>query len=29
MGNDTLEGLLDVPLHQAAWRFWRERGYLD
>ncbi|MFC1868847.1 TAXI family TRAP transporter solute-binding subunit [Thermodesulfobacteriota bacterium] len=25
---DTKEGPLDVPLHRAAERFWRERGYL-
>jgi TRAP-type uncharacterized transport system substrate-binding protein len=25
---DTPEGPLDVPLHPAAERFWRERGYL-
>lgn len=25
---DTKEGPLDVPLHPAAERFWRERGYL-
>jgi TRAP-type uncharacterized transport system substrate-binding protein len=25
---DTVEGPLDVPLHAAAERFWRQRGYL-
>jgi hypothetical protein len=25
---DTPEGPLDVPLHPAAERFWRDRGYL-
>jgi len=28
MCRDTPEGPLDVPLHAAAERFWRERGYL-
>ncbi len=28
MCRDTPEGPLDVPLHPAAERFWRERGYL-
>ena len=28
MVQDTPEGPLDVPLHPAAERFWRERGYL-
>jgi len=25
---DTPEGHLEVPLHPAAERFWRERGYI-
>jgi TRAP-type uncharacterized transport system substrate-binding protein len=29
MCRDTPEGPLDVPLHPAAERFWRERGYLS
>jgi hypothetical protein len=29
MCRDTLDGPLDVPLHSAAERFWRERGYLS
>jgi TRAP-type uncharacterized transport system substrate-binding protein len=29
MVRDTPEGCLEVPLHPAAERFWRERGYLD
>jgi len=29
MVNDSPEGHLEVPLHPAAARFWRERGYLD
>ena len=28
MVRDTAEGHLEVPLHPAAERFWRERGYL-
>ncbi len=28
MGRDTPEGPLDIPLHPAAERFWREKGYL-
>ena len=28
MCRDTLEGPLTIPLHPAAERFWRERGYL-
>ena len=28
MVRDTPEGLLEVPLHPAAEKFWRERGYL-
>jgi TRAP-type uncharacterized transport system substrate-binding protein len=28
MVRDTAEGRLEVPLHPAAERFWRERGYL-
>jgi TRAP-type uncharacterized transport system substrate-binding protein len=28
MVHDTPEGHLEVPLHRAAERFWRERGYL-
>ena len=28
MVRDTPEGRLEVPLHPAAERFWRERGYL-
>jgi TRAP-type uncharacterized transport system substrate-binding protein len=28
MCQDTPEGPLDIPLHPAAERFWRERGYL-
>lgn len=28
MCRDTPEGPLDIPLHSAAERFWRERGYL-
>ncbi len=28
MCRDTLETPLDIPLHPAAERFWRERGYL-
>ena len=28
MVQDTPEGHLEVPLHPAAERFWRERGYL-
>jgi TRAP-type uncharacterized transport system substrate-binding protein len=28
MCRDTPEGPLDIPLHPAAERFWRERGYL-
>jgi TRAP-type uncharacterized transport system substrate-binding protein len=28
MVRDTPEGHLEVPLHAAAERFWRERGYL-
>jgi TRAP-type uncharacterized transport system substrate-binding protein len=29
MCRDTIEGPLTIPLHPAAERFWRERGYLD
>jgi len=29
MVRDTAEGHLEVPLHPAAERFWRERGYLS
>jgi TRAP-type uncharacterized transport system substrate-binding protein len=29
MVRDTPEGHLEVPLHQAAERFWRAQGYLD
>jgi TRAP-type uncharacterized transport system substrate-binding protein len=29
MVRDTPEGRLEVPLHRAAERFWRARGYLD
>ncbi|HWO41717.1 MAG TPA: hypothetical protein VNO43_07940 [Candidatus Eisenbacteria bacterium] len=29
MCRDTPEGPLDIPLHPAAERFWRERGYLS
>jgi TRAP-type uncharacterized transport system substrate-binding protein len=29
MVKDTPEGPLDIPLHPAAERFWRERGYLS
>jgi TRAP-type uncharacterized transport system substrate-binding protein len=29
MVRDSAEGHLEVPLHSAAERFWRERGYLD
>jgi len=29
MCRDTPDGPLDVPLHPAAERYWRERGYLD
>lgn len=29
MVRDSAEGHLEVPLHPAAERFWRERGYLD
>jgi len=29
MCRDTPDGPLDVPLHLAAERYWRERGYLD
>ena len=29
MCRDTLQGPMDVPLHRAAERFWRERGYLS
>jgi TRAP-type uncharacterized transport system substrate-binding protein len=29
MVRDTPEGHLEVPLHPAAERFWRERGYLE
>jgi TRAP-type uncharacterized transport system substrate-binding protein len=29
MVRDTPEGHLEVPLHTAAERFWRERGYLE
>jgi TRAP-type uncharacterized transport system substrate-binding protein len=29
MVRDTSDGHLEVPLHPAAERFWRERGYLD
>ena len=29
MARDTPEGHLEVPLHPAAARFWRDRGYLD
>jgi hypothetical protein len=29
MVRDTPEGHLEVPLHPAAARFWRDRGYLD
>jgi TRAP-type uncharacterized transport system substrate-binding protein len=29
MVRDTSEGHLEVPLHPAAERFWRERGYLS
>ena len=28
MCRDTLAGPLNIPLHPAAERFWRERGYL-
>jgi TRAP-type uncharacterized transport system substrate-binding protein len=28
MVRDTPEGHLEVPLHPAAEKFWRERGYL-
>ena len=28
MCRDTPEGPLDIPLHPAAERFWREKGYL-
>jgi TRAP-type uncharacterized transport system substrate-binding protein len=28
MCRDTPSGPLDIPLHPAAERFWRERGYL-
>ena len=28
MCRDSEEGPLDIPLHPAAERFWRERGYL-
>jgi TRAP-type uncharacterized transport system substrate-binding protein len=28
MVRDTVEGRLEVPLHPAAERFWRERGYI-
>jgi len=28
MVRDTPEGRLEVPLHRAAERFWRKRGYL-
>jgi TRAP-type uncharacterized transport system substrate-binding protein len=28
MVRDTPEGHLEVPLHPAAERFWRDRGYL-
>ncbi len=29
MCRDTVDGPLGIPLHPAAERFWRERGYLD
>jgi TRAP-type uncharacterized transport system substrate-binding protein len=29
MVRDTAEGHLEVPLHPAAERFWRERGYIN
>ena len=29
MCRDTADGPLDIPLHPAAERFWRERGYLS
>ena len=29
MVRDTSEGYVEVPLHPAAERFWRERGYLE
>jgi TRAP-type uncharacterized transport system substrate-binding protein len=29
MARDTPEGHLEVPLHPAAARFWRDRGYLE
>ena len=29
MARDTPEGHVEVPLHPAAARFWRDRGYLD
>ena len=29
MVQDTSEGHLEVPLHAAAERFWRERGYIE
>jgi len=29
MCRDTPEGPLNIPLHPAAERFWRERGYLS
>jgi hypothetical protein len=29
MCRDTPDGPLDIPLHPAAERFWRERGYLS
>jgi TRAP-type uncharacterized transport system substrate-binding protein len=28
MCRDTQSGPLNIPLHSAAERFWRERGYL-
>jgi TRAP-type uncharacterized transport system substrate-binding protein len=28
MVKDSPEGPLDIPLHPAAERFWKERGYL-
>ncbi len=29
MVHDTVDGHLEVPLHPAAERFWRERGYIE
>ena len=29
MVRDTVDGHLEVPLHPAAERFWRERGYIE